>query len=307
MILDLATVKVGMQLNDVDVYLQSFAKKSFGNEGKFSGDGTLFCDGTTLAIKIWDMPLVENMLKVGFAGKVITVSGSISEYRGSLQFVVTTAKINPSLSKLDFLPQDGVEEHKNEFFQFINAHISQPYIMALLEVFNGEGIMEAFCMEFAGSKMHDAKLGGLTHHTLKMLKLAETMVGNDDRLKPYADIIYCGIVLHDVGKVREMNLGTYTTNSFVTHRLLGCEMLAKHRDAIVGHVGETNYYHLQAIIQGHHGQWGEQPKTVWAYVVHLIDMVDSCVTGMLDKIDRKEFSEENGVKKVYMNDSNLAL
>ena len=307
MILDLATVKTGMQLNDVDVYFQSFCRRSYGTEGKYSGDGVLYCDGVTLDVKIWDMFLVDTMLKTGFVGKVATVSGSISEYKGKLQFVLTKVAVNDSFTKVDFLPQCGVEENKNEFFAFINNNISQPYIKALLEVFNGEDIMSDFCKEFAGSKMHDAKVGGLTHHTLKMLKIAQTVVYNDGRLTPYSDLIYSGVILHDIGKVKEMNLGTYTTNSFVTHRLFGCEMLARHKEAIVSYIGETNYYHLQAIIQGHHGQWGESPKTVWAYIIHLIDMIDSAVTCILDKLDRGEFSEENGLKSVYINDSNLTV
>lgn len=307
MILDLATVKAGMQFTDVDVYVSSFTKKFFGSEGKYSGDGVLYCEGATLKLKVWDMMTVDSLMKIGVSGKAVTVSGNVTEYNNALQLVASKVSINTTLTKLDFLKTEGVEENKTEFFNFINTKISQPYISALLCVFNQAGVLNLFCAEFAGAKMHDAKVGGLLHHTLKMLRLADTLIQNDERLQPYSDIILSGILLHDIGKIKEMNLGTYTPNSFVTHRLLGVEMLAKEKDAIVGLIGETNYYHLQAIIQGHHGQWGEAPKTVWAYVVHLIDMLESATTGIMDKLERREYAEENGIKKVYANDSNLVL
>jgi 3'-5' exoribonuclease len=306
-ILDLQTVKAGMQLKDVDVFLQSFSKKVYGNEGKYCGDGVLYCEGYTLNLKIWEMQLVDALIQENVVGKALTVTGSISEYRGKLQFVVTYAKANNTLSRADFLNQEGMEESKQEFFKFINTHISQDYIKVLMAIFNTDNTMEAFCKEFAGSKMHDAKVGGLVNHTNKMLKLASVLVESDKRLEPYKDLLYTGIVIHDVGKVKELDLGVYTQNAFVTHRLFGCELLASCRGTIIENIGETNYYHLQAIIQGHHGQWGESPKTVWAYIVHLIDMVDACTTGVLDKIDRNEFTEENGMRKVYLNDSYVTI
>ena len=52
---------------------------------------------------------------------------------------------------------------------------------------------------------------------------------------------------------------------------------------------ENFYYELISVLQGHHGkEWGDAPNTVLAYLVHLIDMVDSQTTGIFDKIERNE-------------------
>jgi len=42
-------------------------------------------------------------------------------------------------------------------------------------------------------------------------------------------------------------------------------------------LGEEFYYRLQAIIQQHHGEFGEPCHTVEAYIVHLVDMFESRV------------------------------
>ena len=40
------------------------------------------------------------------------------------------------------------------------------------------------------------------------------------------------------------------------------------------------YRELQAIILEHHGEFGERPKTIYAYLVHVIDLLDSRVSGL---------------------------
>lgn len=306
-ILDLATVKEGMSFSNVNSFLSSFTTKAYG-EGKVYGSGSLTCQGVNLTIKVWEKALIDKILKGVYVGNVVSFTGTTKTYQGTLELTVTDMRLNPNISKVDFLPTtDGLQQLQEEFFTFINTKIAQPYVKTLLAVFNGENVLQLFCKEYAGNKMHDAKIGGLLNHTLKMLRLAETIVKNDVRLEAYKDILYAGVILHDIGKVQEMNLGIYTANSFPSHRMFGIEMLCRHKAEIVAEIGETNYYHLQCIIQGHHGQWGEPPKTVWAYIVHLIDMLESATTGVLDKIERGEVTEEYGSKKVYMNDGRLTF
>ena len=65
---------------------------------------------------------------------------------------------------------------------------------------------------------------------------------------------------------------------------------------------------MLAIIQGHHGVYGEPPKTVWALIVHYLDMMDSLTTGILDKITSgNDVREENGLKSVYHDSGYLVI
>ena len=177
-------------------------------------------------------------------------------------------------------------------------------------IFQSENLFPRFKEEFAGKKMHDAQIGGLMHHTTKMLKIAKILVENEPRMlqiEGFTDLLYLGISLHDIGKVYEMKLGVYQPNSFVTHRTLGTEMIAKYKDLICQLYNETFYYHILAIINGHHGEYGERPQTLLAYIIHLIDMLEANTTGAFDRIENKEFSNRAGLNAVLVNGANLVI
>jgi 3'-5' exoribonuclease len=98
--------------------------------------------------------------------------------------------------------------------------------------------------------LHDACVGGLANHVIKMLKLARTLVDNDERLLPYSDLIYVGIVCHDIGKIREFDMGNHVKNCFISHSEYGCEMMYEIKDYIVSLFDEAFFYRLLSIIRG---------------------------------------------------------
>ena len=57
-----------------------------------------------------------------------------------------------------------------------------------------------------------------------MLRLARTLIENDSRLAPWADLLYLSIILHDIGKVLEIEDGVYIELSYISHRVLGAEI-----------------------------------------------------------------------------------
>ena len=64
--------------------------------------------------------------------------------------------------------------------------------------------------------MHDAQIGGLLNHTMKMMRIAKVVYQNEPRmeqLENYKDMLYLGVILHDIGKIYEMNYGVYQENS----------------------------------------------------------------------------------------------
>ena len=55
------------------------------------------------------------------------------------------------------------------------------------------------------------------------------------------------------------------------------------------------YRELQAIILEHHGEFGERPKTVYAYLVHVIDLLDSRVSGLQRKVEDLSLEDTTNV------------
>jgi 3'-5' exoribonuclease len=110
-------------------------------------------------------------------------------------------------------------------------------------------------------------------------------------------MLILGINLHDIGKIKEMKDGDYRKNSFVTHREFGVELLYANRALITEKFDDDFFYRLISIIRGHHDEYEEKAKTVYAYIVHLIDMLDSQVTHILDVVEGEGLKEDSSGDK----------
>lgn len=311
-VLDLKTVKDGTILSECIVYLASYKKLPKKDGKTFYIAGSFTKQEDSLSFKIWDTPLVDALSANDLSGRVVKISGTVGSYMNNLDIKITTIEpVDESqYSKSMFLKSANVPELFNEFTSFVNAELSPNGVKLLLGIFKQENLFDRFKEEFAGSKMHDAQIGGLLNHTIKMMRIAKCVYVNEPRmntLQHYKDMLYLSVILHDIGKVYEMNLGVYQENSFVTHRILGIEMLVKYKSVISELYDENFYYEILAVLQGHHGEFGDAPTTILAYIVHLIDMLDSQTTGIFDKIEGNDVTMKAGGMSVYVNGKYLAV
>lgn len=312
-VLDLKLVKEGTTVSDAIVYISSY-RKMLKKDGKnYYIAGTFSNREDSLSFKVWDAPIIEAMSECDYTGAVVKVSGSASSYMNALDFKISSIEQadESQYPKSLFLKSADVANLFKEFQVFLQENLSPNAVKVLQYIFKTENLFKRFQEEFAGSKMHDAQIGGLLNHTMKMLRIAKVVYANEPRMENlvnYKDMLYMGIIMHDIGKVYEMNLGVYTENSFVTHRMLGIEILVKYKAIIVQCFNENFYYELISVLQGHHGkEWGDAPNTVLAYLVHLIDMVDSQTTGIFDKIERNDVTQKAGGISVYVDGAYLTV
>lgn len=310
-LLDLSALKDGMSITDGIVYISSY-KRALKKDGGGYILGTFTNKDDSVSFKVWDSMLVDYLSANDLQGRVAKVTGSIGSYQGNIDVKITS--IQPldetEYPKSLFLKSADVEKLFSEFTDFINNNLSQKAVQVVLGIFKGEDLFKRFKEEFAGSKMHDAQVGGLLNHTMKMLRIAKCVVANEPRfstVENYSDLLYTSIIFHDMGKVFEMNLGVYQENSFVTHRILGIEVLVKYKAAIIQLYDENFYYELVSVLQGHHGEFGDKPNTVLAFIVHLIDLLESQVTGIFDKIERNEYQMRAGNMSVFVDGNYLVV
>lgn len=311
-ILDLKSVKDGMTLSDCIVYLQSYKKLPKKDGKSFYIAGNFVNQEDSLSFKVWDADLVNALSENDISGSVVRISGSVSSYMNNLDVKINTIEpvSESECSKAQFMKSADVNTLFTEFQNFINAELSPNAIKVVTGIFKSENLFGRFKEEFAGSKMHDAQIGGLLNHTMKMLRIGKVVYDNEPRMweiPDFKDAFFMAILFHDIGKIYEMNLGVYTDISFVTHRILGIEILVKYKSAIVQIFGMHFYYLLVSALQGHHGEFGDAPNSVLAYLVHLIDMVDSQTTGIFDKIERNEVNMSAGNTTIFENGKNLVL
>ena len=288
--------------------IHSYDKKL--DDSKRPLNGMLHHKGKFLKFKIWDANLQNMFNQNELAGSIVHIIGKAGSYQGVLDITITGVRFDHGFTDFSqFTKSVDIDAVFKAFGGFINTHLTPKAVNVINTVFINENLYERFKLAWAAMKLHDAQVGGLMNHSLKMLNLAKTMIDNDPRLLPFADLIYTGIIFHDVGKIYELDqMGNYTKTSFAGHRTIGVEMLARNKNVFLENFDEHFYYHILEIITGHHGEeHGDKPKTVWAYVIHFIDMIDSQVTGFMDKLENNEVSEYNGNKALRNHGTNLVL
>lgn len=306
--IDLLNVSEGQKVSGL-ILVQSHTKKPEGTESKAPLSGIAHYKGRNMAFKVWDAQLQRLFNLNDLSGSILAVDASVSKYNDNLELTLNRINLdhgvtNPSL----FYRSVNVEEVFAQFVEFVNTNLSPNALGILSHIFTSENLYEPFKYAWAASSMHDAQVGGLMNHTLKMLRLAKTLCENDPRLEQAKDLLYLSIIFHDIGKIREIGQGgTYTSISFVTHRILGVELLSRYRNMIIEAMGELFYYHLLAVVQQHHGEFGEPPTTIWSQIVHMIDHLEALTTGLMDKLEAKEYRVHNGHKAIWVNGTSLIV
>lgn len=266
------------------VLIQTTPQIRQGKKNPFMTGDFMTADGTA-PFKIWEERIYDSVREHGTGIYDVEVCGS--DFNGSY---LTVRKIAPTadseLKTSDFLPaipRDRLAAlWQKAFAQLQEQGVSAKALDLIKKLMDAPELKGRFPIEGAAIYHHDNKIGGLMHHTGKMLKLLATVLDNTPELGASADLLTVGIALHDVGKVFEyynLGLGTYW---YANHRIRGIEFLAAHKEEITAAYDERFYRHLQAILAGHHGDFGDRPTTVATAIVHYIDTLDAQVTGFVE-------------------------
>lgn len=270
------------------------------NGGKYVSGTVSDADGDML-FKVWDYGVVEYFMSNIVEGAVITATVSVSEYNGVKELIVQDVCLNTDIDKSDLQKSCDLSLVMVRFNKAIEGVLSERGIGIVNVILKGE-VKDRFIKGYAASGHHDAIVGGLINHTTKCMELAKVVIQQHDLDERTADLIMLGTILHDIGKAFEMEDGVYTQRGAVfTHRGLGLEIIFNVKEFILSEYDEMFYYHLLAIIQGHHGEWGEPCHTVYTKVVHCVDMLETWGTkiaeGFEDKNDIIDYKAINTVLK----------
>jgi 3'-5' exoribonuclease len=277
------------------VYVCSYEYKTAKNGEPFVR-GAVRDQKATVEFKVWSENIDAFRAAVAVT-RILTISGVIDIWNSAQVIIFDSVQKDIHGYTLgDFL--SGCDRRKLEldFYEFLEQ-VNPKAKQVVNKIIDGE-VKERFFTEFAAKSFHDAYPSGLANHTLKMLRLAKTLFDNDERLLPYSDLIYIGIICHDIGKIREFHSGDYAKNSFSTHIEYGCEMIYKIKEHITNLYDEAFFYRLISIIRGHHHIYEEKAKTIYAYIVHLIDMIDSQTTMFMDTLSSHTYKETTNGEKI---------
>lgn len=271
--------------------------------------GTLLNKGI-IPFKIWgNLPAFSYFVNTDLRGTAISFAGSIDNYQGNRDVLIrSVAPDNTPI--VEFMPvKYNADDYITNLKALLEKYLSQKgYSLISKILFDNTEILERFKLEFAARTHHDNCLSGLLAHTCKVtlnvvniLKMYPNLIEIEGiNSTDYRDIILIGTVLHDIGKIKEMNYGTYTPESIVTHRYLGMELIYPYKEEIVSLYGDYLYYHMVSIVLQHHGEFAEPCRTVSSYIVHMADMLEAKLTSLEDSVTDKKKGDVVKLDELYL-------
>ena len=258
-----------------------------------NGKLKLFKSNISQEFKIWENDGLENFLKEFednnnsyFKIKYIESSFNNNSYLSIKNFQpMTSEEIDKSFGKELKEKQDKILSRLDNVLVGNVSNKGRDFIKEFWT--KNQDIYSKFIKEYAAKGMHDASPVGLLHHTTKMIEVLQLTMkqqSNFNLNQDGIDLIYIGLFLHDIGKIKEYEEGVPTNLAKVTHRALGIEIIVLNRDLILEYYLEDWYYELIAIINQHHGVYEERPHSIFSYLVHLVDMYDTHITALNENI-----------------------
>lgn len=247
---------------------------------------------------VWDN--VDEMSAQVQSGDFVQCKGNISEYRGTLQFVVSkmAARVIDAVDPSDFIPTTRRDIDKMyERLLKIAASINTVYLRELFEAFWADAeFVRKFKHAPAAKHMHHAYIGGLLEHTLSMALLVDRIADHYSGID--RDLLLAGTILHDIGKINEFEYTSkidYTDQGrLVNHIIIGIQMVDEKLRAVKDFPEEKAIL-LRHMIVSHHGsrEFGspEPPKTVEAVLLNYIDEIDSKVNGIREFLAAEDQNE----------------
>ncbi len=240
--------------------------------------------------RVWDN--AEEIATLFDKKDFIHAVGRAVVYQDKMQVsLVKIKKLNPNeINISDFLPmtKKNIEEMASQLLQLIRTEIKNDWIRKLLlSIFEDAEILSRFKRAPAAKTNHHAWVGGLLEHVLHLCDLARDVLKHYPMVNP--DLVYTGLMLHDIGKIYEMSYETsfdYTDDGqLVGHLIQGVEMIYDKVRAIPNFPPKIKT-HVVHLVLAHHGklEFGSPklPMTLEALMVHYLDDLDSKIQGVLD-------------------------
>jgi len=244
--------------------------------------------------RVWD-PADPRIAKDFDRGDIVKVRGSVTRFDERTQVKVDQMrKAAPGeADKMDMLP--ATTKDVGELWKQLEAAVdslSNPHLKRLLTaMLAGTELAEAYRQAHAARQLHHAWLGGLLEHVVSLLGLAERVAAHYPLLD--RDLLVTGVILHDIGKVRELEWETgfdYTIEGILLgHIQIGVDLVEKAIAALPGFPGRLRTIVLHMILS-HHGklEFGSPklPMIPEALALNFIDDLDAKMQAVISEFEK---------------------
>jgi 3'-5' exoribonuclease len=250
--------------------------------------------------RMWDAsaPFFESLGDDTF----LKINGRTEIYQNKIQLIIKqiskTSQGDVNLE--DYLPstEQDVDKMFSELKKLVDS-IKQSHLRSLLDLFfSDKDFCRGFCSAPAAVQYHHAFLGGLLEHTLSVAKLGDMMAPLYPELN--RDLLICGIILHDIGKISELcyekNFHYSDEGQLIGHLISGV-LMVEEKTKQIDDFPKTLLDLLRHLILSHHGEyeWGSPklPMTLEAITLHYLDNIDAKIHAFNKAITNDKDSSDN--------------
>jgi len=238
-------------------------------------------------------------------GDLVEIKGILKEYRGSRQLIVNSlVKIekDAGLDLSDYIKSTSkdIDSMFEEVLGYMGS-IKNKHLKELLNLFmDDKKFVSDYRTSTAAIRYHHAYQGGLLEHSLNVTKVCDMLAGIYGNLN--RDLLICGAILHDVGKIKEyqsgVNLKITNRGRLMGHITIGYGWVLEKIEQVKGFPKDLAD-RLLHIILSHHGrlEYGspKRPKILEAFIVYHADHLDGDIGGfniiLENTSDENEWSE----------------
>jgi 3'-5' exoribonuclease len=252
-------------------------------------------------------------------GDIVKARGSASRFDDRLQMKIDQLRVAlpDEVDKADMLPSTtyDVAALWSQLLGFVDSLASPNLKLLLVTMLDDPALAAAYREAPAAKQLHHAWLGGLLEHVVSLCTLADRVVPQYPLLD--RDLVLTGVILHDIGKVRELSweIGfEYTVEGMLLgHIQIGAALTERAIDSLPNFPPKLKTLVLHMILS-HHGklEFGSPklPMIPEALVLNFIDDLDAkmqAVSSEFDKSIREGKGPDELTNKVWALDNRQLL
>jgi 3'-5' exoribonuclease len=271
-----------------------------------------------LEARVWD--LTDSRISKDFErGDTVKIRGCVTRFDDRCQIKVEQLRktVAGEAEKADMLPctVHDVAVLWGRLEATVDS-VANPDLKRLLQALLADpAIAQSYREAPAARQLHHAWLGGLLEHVVSLLGLAERVASQYPLLD--RDLLVTGVILHDIGKIRELSWDIgfdYTVEGILLgHIQMGVDLVEKTIAALPGFPDRLRTIVLHMILS-HHGklEFGSPklPMIPEALVLNFVDDLDAkmqAVQSEFEKSAREGKGPDEMTGKVWALDNRQLL
>jgi 3'-5' exoribonuclease len=291
-IADLATFDEGRSFDSFFLVLSKQQRSTKANKPYLNlslGDKT-----GQIEARVWD-PTDPRIAKDFNQGDIVKVRGTATRFEERCQMKIDQLRLAAphEVDKADLLP--ATTSDVGQMWAQLEATIdgfANPDLKRLLKVLVADSaIAQAYREAPAARQLHHAWLGGLLEHVISLLGLAESVAAHYPMLD--RDLLLTGVILHDIGKIRELTWDVgfdYSVEGILLgHIQMGVDLVEKTITALPDFPERLRALVIHMILS-HHGklEFGSPklPMIPEALALNFVDDLDAKMQAMKSEFEK---------------------